>query len=324
MEELNEIRFNENNIRLNNNLVRGPILPEKVAELNRDVTVQGNTVVEGPVYARKLEIQSGDLEIRGAVFARMELYVNGEAEGNIAFKKSVGSADSVVSRATNCKLAFHSDVNAKTVTLYNAFVAGSVYADEIVLENSVVIGGVFATQQIDLTDSIVGTFNAPSVRLAGIVSLLLPSAFSVERIILAPDAELHNLTLSDLGALYKGLPQSPDSGKIRMNTDADEIKSTLANDEFQRTLHAYSIIGKVLAADLSNPDKFQNHFLLTAASLGAQLLKTYDMGIGGDGKLATLTVEKIRDFFFDVLHGKIEIQEMDGSFDLAGIMNYEL
>jgi len=66
-------------------------------------------------------------------------------------------------------------------------------------------------------------------------------------------------------------------------------------------------------------DKFQNHFLLTATSLGSQLLKTYDMGIGNDGKSATLTFEKIRDFFFDILHGKVEIQNIDGKFDISQI-----
>lgn len=93
MKELKEIRFNESNIQLNDNLVRGSILPEKVAELNRTITVQGNTVIEGPVYAYKLEIQNGNLDIQGAVFTQLELYVNTEATGNISFRKSVGSSN---------------------------------------------------------------------------------------------------------------------------------------------------------------------------------------------------------------------------------------
>jgi cytoskeletal protein CcmA (bactofilin family) len=319
MKELKELRFNESNIQLKDNLVRGSILPEKVAELNRTVTVQGDTVVEGPVYAHKLEIQNGDLEIQGAVFTQLELYINSEARGNVLFKKSVGSANSIVSRAANCNLVFHSDLNAKSVTLYNAFVAGSIYADEIILENCVVIGGVFATQQIDLTNCVVGTFNTPSVRIAQTVSLLLPSAFSIEKILVAPDTKLYNLSLADLGALYKGFPQAANSGKIEMNTETDEIKSTLAGEEIQKTLRSYTVIGKVLAADLLDTDKFQNHFLLTAASLGSQLLKTYDMGIAKDGKPATLTIDKIRDFFFDILKGKIEIQPIDGKFDISQI-----
>ena len=319
MKELKELRFNESNIQLKDNLVRGSILPEKVAELNRTITVQGNTVIEGPVYAHKLEIQNGDLEIQGAVFTQLELYVNSEVKGSVVFKKSVGSANSLVSRAAGCNIVFYSDINAKSVTLYNAFVAGSIYADEIILENCVVIGGVFATQQIDLTNCIVGTFNTPSIRIAQTVSLLLPSAFSIEKILVAPDTKFYNLSLADLGALYKGLPQAQNSGKIEMNTETDEIKSTLANEEVQKTLRSYTVIGKVLAADLLDTDKFQNHFLLTAASLGSQLLKTYDMGIGKDGKPATLTFDKIRDFFFDILKGKIEIQNIDGKFDISQI-----
>jgi len=319
MKELKELRFNESNIQLKDNLVRGSILPEKAAELNRTITVQGNTVIEGPVYAHKLEIQNGDLEIQGAVFTQLELYVNSEAKGNIAFKKSVGSANSLVSRAGNAKLVFHSDINAKSVALYNAFVAGSIYADDVVLENSIVVGGVFATQQIDLKNSLVGTFNTPSVRVEGSISLLLPSAFSIEPMIATADARLYNLSLADLGALYKGLPQAQNSGKIEMNITTDEVKTTLTNEEIQKTLRSYTVIGKVLAADLLDTDKFQNHFLLTAASLGTQLLKTYDLGVDAKGQPATLTMEKIRNFFFDILHGKIEVQGINGNFDISQI-----
>jgi hypothetical protein len=319
MKELKELRFNETDILLQDNLVRGSILPEKVSELNRNIIFKGNNVIEGPVFGHRLEIQQGDLEIQGAVFTQLELYVNSEATGNIAFKKSVGSANSIVSRAANCHLVFYSDINAKSVTLYNAFVAGSIYADEIVLENCVVIGGVFATQEIDLTNSIVGTFNTPSVRIAETVSLLLPSAFSIEKIFAAPNTKLYNLSLADLGALYKELPQAENSGKIEMNIATDEVKTTLANEEIQKTLRSYTVIGKVLAADLLDTDKFQNHFLLTAASLGSQLLKTYDMGVDKDGKPATLTFDKIRDFFFEILHGKIEVKILDGKFDISQI-----
>ena len=140
MKELKEIRFNETDVQLQDNLVRGSILPEKIAELNRNIIFKSNNVVEGPVYGHRLEIQQGDLEIQGAVFAQHELYVNSEAKGNIVFKKCVASANSIVSRASNSKIIFCSDINAKSVVLYNAFVAGSIYADNIILDNCVVEG----------------------------------------------------------------------------------------------------------------------------------------------------------------------------------------
>lgn len=319
MKELKELRFNENNIQLKDNLVKGSILPEKIAELDRTITIQGNAVIEGAVYAHKLEIQQGEAEFQGAVFTHLEMYVNSDAKGNISFKKSVGSANSIVSRALNCNLMFYSDINAKSVTLYNAFVAGSIYADEIILQNCVVIGGVFATQNIDITNSIVGTFNSPSVKVAQQLWLLLPSAFSIEKVISIPGTKFYNLSLADLGSLYKGNPQSENSGKIEMNFDTDEVKTTLSNAETQKLIRSYTVVGKVLAADLLDFDKFQNHFLLTAASLGSQLLKNYDLGVNKKGETVTLTFDKIRNLFFDILKGKIEIQEINGKFDIADI-----
>ena len=323
MKELNEIRFNETDIQLQDNLVRGSVLPEKMSELNRNIIFKGNNIVEGPVFGHRIEIKQGDLEIQGALFAQQELYINSDAKGTVTFRKCVGSANSVVSLASGCKPFFQSDINAKSVRLYNAFVAGSIYADEIVLENCVVIGGVFATQELEMKNSITGTFNTPAVRVSGIIYLLLPSAFSIEKMTAAAGTKLYNLSLADLGALYKGVPEAENSGKIEIDADSDEIKSNLVDDSTRKILRSYTVIGKVLAADLLDTDKFQNHFLLTAASLGPQLLKTYDMGIGKDGNAVPLSTEKIRDFFFDILNGKIVVRDMDGKFDISQITGKE-
>lgn len=319
MKELKEIRFNETDIQLQDNLVRGSILPEKIAELNRNIIFQGNNVVEGPIFGHRIEVRKGDLEVQGAAFAQHEFYVSADAEGKVQFKKSVGSANSIVSRAAKCELSFAADVNAKSVTLHNAFVAGSIYADEVQLDNCVVIGGVFATQEIEISNSIVGTFNSPVVRLAGINYLLLPSAFSIEKITAAAETKLYNLSLADLGSLYRGMPQAENSGRIAIDINIDEVKSKLADENEQKTLRSYTVVGKVLAADLIDTDKFQNHFLLTAASLGTQLLKTYDLGADSNGNLALLTLDNIRSFFFDILSGKREVQELSGSFSIADI-----
>ena len=317
MRELKEIRFNETDIQLQDNLVRGSILPEKIAELNRNIIFQGNNVVEGPIFGNRIEVRKGDLEVQGAAFAQTELYVSSDVEGKVLFKKSVGSANSIVSRAARCELSFASDINAKSVTLHNTFVAGSIYADEVQLDNCVVIGGVFAPQEIEMSNSIVGTFNTPVIRIAGINHLLLPSAFSIERITAAADAKLYNLSLADLGSLYRNMPQAENSGRIEIDINVDEVKSKLVDETTQKTLRSYTVVGKVLAADLIDTDKFQNHFLLTAASLGTQLLKTYDLGTNSKGDLAMLTIDNIRKFFFDILNGKIEVQQMSGSFNIS-------
>ena len=320
MKQLTEIRINGNQLSLDGNMVKGGILPEKIAELSRTVTIQKDTVIDGPVYANKITVENGDAEITGAVFAQNEIYVNTNAKGRITFRKATASAKGVVSRALGAEVSFCSDINAKEVSLTNSYVAGSIYADDIVLDNCVVIGGVFATNKIEMKDTIVGTFNAPSVTSDGTIQLLLPTAFSQEPMLTTPNVRFYNLSLADLGSLFRGNPQAPDSGRIPMNLDADDIKTTLSDENTRKALHTYTVVGKVLAADMVNADRFQNHFLLTAAALGPQLLRSYDLGPGADGKVTPLTVENIRSFFFKILRGQIEIQDISGTFSMGELL----
>lgn len=316
MSKLQELHITDSNIRLDNHIVKGGILPNKISELTRTVTVAGETVVEGPVYAHKLTIEAAPLTVTEAVFTQKEIYINSDVKGDITFHKAVGSALSVVTRAHNCNTTFRSDINSKSITLHNSFVGGSLYGDEIVLENCVVIGGVFATQSLILKDCIIGTFISPYVEMDGCINLLLPSVFSIERINYTANTHLYSLALADLGALYRHMPESPESGRIEINLDADDLHTTLTNGEQHRSLHSYSVVGKVLAADLIDTDKFQNHFLLTAAALGTQLLRNYDLGTDSEGKAAVLTIERIRAFFFELLSGKIKPKDIDGSFNI--------
>ena len=316
--EHTEIRFNDQDVRLRNHHVTGSILPQRMAELGRTITVDGDTIVEGAIYAHKMEVRNGETIIKGAVFTQLELYVNSEAQGRVIFEKSVASASSVAGLSRTCELSFHSDINAKSVALYGAFVAGSIYADEITLEDCVVIGGVFATTRASIGSSIVGTFNAPGIELQGAVGLLLPSAFSIERIATIPGTRLYNLSLADLGSMYRGMPQAQDSGRIEMDLEADQIATSLRDEKVERHVRSWSVVGRVLAADLVEMDKFHNHFLLTAASLGTQLLTNYDLpGSTSNGQPAALSMDRLRQFFFALREDPLKVRELDGTFDLA-------
>lgn len=320
MKDLKEIRLNDTNLVLNGNVVTGGILPMKIAELTRTVLVKGDCVIDGPTYTQKLTIEAGDVEFKGAVFSQNEIYVASSHQQSVTFRKSVASALSIASRSFDTKLTFCSDINAKEVTLANAFVGGSIYADEVELINCVVVGGVFATNGIKLDNCIVGTFNAPVVEASQQLSLLLPTAFSQEKMVTSPGMRMYNLALADLGGLFKHQPQAPDSGRIEMNVDTDDVRTTLADDQIRKSLHSYTVVSKVLIADILDSDKFQNHFLLTAAALGPQLLKTYTFGTDEQGNPIPLSVERIRDFFFDVLFGKVEIQPLDQTVTLQHFM----
>lgn len=319
MENLKEIRLNDNNLVLSGNIVPGGILPQKISELQRTVSIKSNSIVDGALYTSHLSIENGDVELRGAVYSQKEIYINSDAKGKVTFAKAVASSQAITSRANEVELSFCSDINAKEVTLCNAFVCGSIYADSIELTNCVVIGGVFASNSVFIKDSIVGTFNAQIVNIEGNVNLLLPSAFSLQSIS-SSNATLYNLSLADLGGLFKGEKQSEGSGKIEMNLNSDEMHTMLRDEETQVAINCYSVANKVIVADILDSDRFQNHFLLTASALGTQLLRSYKLDTKSQGEESNLSVNNLRHFFFDILSGKIVVQELSGEIQLNKLL----
>jgi len=320
MNELKEIRIGDERLMLHDNLVKSSILPRVSRELARDLTLQGNVVVEGAVFAHNLEIEDGPADLMGATYVQEEIHLRTDAKGIIRFRKAVGSSGRVVCLSPTARVWFGADLNAKVVRLRNTFVSASIFGEEIELENCVVIGGVFATRSLSMNGCIAGTFNSPSVRASLINYLLYPSAFSVEPIALLPDTAFYNLTLADLGSLFRGVEQKPNTGKIVLDMEVDAQRSVLV-DASQNTflVNSYSVASKVLAADLIDIEKMQSHFLLSAASLGSQLLKTYDLGPSADGNPAELTPEKLTEFFFSILEGRTQIADLDGSIDIEEI-----
>ena len=118
-------------------------------------------------------------------------------------------------------------------------------------------------------------------------------------------------------ALMRGTAEAPQSGKIRIEFQKDEQRTVLTGEESQQTLRSYSIAGKVLAVDLLDLDKLQNHFLLSSAGLGSQLLQQYDLGRDAAGKLVELTPDRISAFLFDILKGRVTPSTISATFSLA-------
>jgi hypothetical protein len=314
MKEMTEIRIGESIVGLKDNLVKTAILPKTSGELERDVNIQSNVTIEGAVYARNLIVDSGPAEFLGAVYAHSELHVKNDAADTIIFRKAVASNGSVVSLLLKGEGIYGADINAGAVKLKNCFVAGSIFAEEIQLENSVVLGGCFASKTLSLHNVIAGTFNAPEVKAGGVNYLLYPTAFSVEPMSCLPGTEFYNITLADLGALYKNEQEKPNTGKIRLDIEADSQRTVLVDETDAKTLlHSYSVASRILVSDLLDMENLENHFLILSASLGSQVLKTYALQTAEGGKSDELTLTAIAAFFFNILNGKIQIGSISGS-----------
>lgn len=316
MTDINDKDFGQNTITLRNNRVATSIIPRTNAELDRQVVVDTDVLVEGSVYAKFLEISNGPAEFRKAVFADKELHIKSDAKDLIYFVKSVASSQSVSSLLTNGKAIYGGDVNASTVKMKNCMVCGSIYGTEVQLENCVVLGGVFSSRSLTITGSMVGTFNSPEVNASGVNYLLYPTAFSVEPMSFLPGTEFWNLSLADLGSLFKGEDEKPNTGKIKIDFENDTQRTVLTDENGTQTLiNSYSVASRVLVSDLVNMEKMENHFLIISASLGSQILKTYSLTKSNGEKGPELNVKDIAEFFFNIVAGKVQIKEMDGKLD---------
>lgn len=318
MTDINDKDFGQNTITLRNNRVATSIIPRTNAELDRQVIVDTDVLVEGSTYAKFLEISYGPAEFRKAVFADKELHIKSDAKDLIYFVKSVASSQSISSLIANGRAIYGGDVNAPTIKMKNCMVCGSVYGTEIQLENCVVLGGVFASRSLTITSCMIGTFNSPEVNSSGINYLLYPTAFSVEPMSFLPGTEFWNLSLADLGSLFKEEEEKNNTGKIKIDFENDTQRTVLTDDNGTQTLiNSYSVASRVLVSDLIDMEKMENHFLIISASLGNQILKTYSLTKSNGEKGPELNVKDIAEFFFNILNGKIQIKEIDGkvSFD---------
>lgn len=325
MNEMKEIRFGDNLAVLKDNIVQTSILPQKVAELNRNLKLQGNVVIEGGVFGNTIEIENGPATFKSAVYTNRELHIKNDCKDIVMFNKAVCSADAVNAFITSGRAIFGADINGISVKLKNCFVAGSIFAAEVMLENCVVLGGVFGTKKITLTNSIAGTFHGPEVNMGGINYLLYPSAFSVEPVSPLPGTELWNLALADLGHLFKGEPQLETSGKIKMDYTSDGQRNVLTDPSDQTgigantIINSYSIASRVLAADMLDLEKLENHFVIGAGSLGSQILKNYTLTKEDGSKTEELSLPNIAEFFFKILSGEFEVQELNSEVSFSDL-----
>ena len=323
MEEIKELRFGDSEIILQNNLVRSAILPTSTKELSRNLKVRSNSTIEGAVFGNKIDILDGNVTFKGAVYANDELHIAGDISQRVTFEKAVAAADTVSAFVTSASVIFGSDINAQRIRLKNCYVGGSLFAEEIHLEGCVVLGGVFATKQMTVTDSLFGTFHAPSAELSGLNYMLYPACFSVEPVSLLPNTEVYNLSLADLGALFRKDPERERTGKIRMDFENDHQQMVLVGEEDSTTvINSYSVSGRVLTADLIDFDKLQNHFLIEAGALGTQILKVYTLSKDDGTKSEPLTVENVAGFLFDVAKGRVTIQDLSGEIDFAELKKH--
>ncbi|MBE0674195.1 MAG: hypothetical protein IH591_06005, partial [Bacteroidales bacterium] len=176
--ETNKIR-NEKLFMLSNEIFPDSILPFGRNELQRDVRLTGEVKIEGGIFCKNLDIEGSDVFIQKSVYAEDTISVSLPKPGYVWFNSPVGAGHSILRKDNSeGRLRFSHSVDAKILNLNNTIVYGNIMADNIILNNSIVLGGVFCAGTLEISDSIVGTYNSVDVVQKGKLGIMYPLAIS--------------------------------------------------------------------------------------------------------------------------------------------------
>jgi hypothetical protein len=168
--------FNDQAAILKNEIYSNSIIPSKRTEMWRRVELHGDTYVMGGIFGDSLLVQGGDVYVRDAVYIRDNVQIHTPPEGKTWFHSVLASGMSITNVSGNARIRFSSDIHAKKVNLRNVIVYGNVVCEDIILEDCVVLGGVFARQSLTIANSIIGTFETPTLTQRSHIGILQPFA----------------------------------------------------------------------------------------------------------------------------------------------------
>lgn len=190
------VQPNKLNVTISNR-VPSSVTPSKSAELLRDVRLEDGFDIGGSLYAYNLDA-SGSGICRGSVFARREATLHPPTvfDGNAVNDKpmsfqagiyagqvitteiSSSKSTSPVETASHTPLIIRGDVTAPRVRLENAVVVGSVRADNAVIKDSIILGTALVKERLQIDNSVLISYNASQVELAGRNTIIFPYAIS--------------------------------------------------------------------------------------------------------------------------------------------------
>lgn len=158
MKNLREVNLSNTALTLSDVHVTSAILPKKTSELATNIATSGEVLIEGPVYANNMEVSSGNLKTLGALYCNNELHVKNDFEGELNFTKAVAAAKSIAALLTTSMAIFGSDLNAPSVKLKNAFVAGASMARRLLLKIALFLGEFFRQRALWLLIALLELF----------------------------------------------------------------------------------------------------------------------------------------------------------------------
>ncbi len=168
---------------------RGPAVPTRHAELDREVYVEPGASVDGSVLGGRVLIAGPKTTVTGPVYGRRSLNIK-PAGGRVFLGGGAIARQAVLVEPSAQESGWTSivgDVHADRIRLHRTLVFGAVFGRSVSLEHSAVLGGAFARGTLNMTSSLVSTFQAGTCQMnEGCLLLFLGGTASDEVIVRRP------------------------------------------------------------------------------------------------------------------------------------------
>ncbi len=177
------------------------ILPSDSKMLLDNIKLKNNFRINGAIYGHNIEIR-GKGFVNGPIMAREEIiiYPPTQEDEQILLSSGISSRKAIsvkipkkgkqtpVNDPKFAPLVIKGDVCSNIVHLENAIVLGNIHSDDAYLKDSIILGVPIIQNKLELTNTMVVTFDAKIVNLYKSNTLWLPYGIASERISFTEDS----------------------------------------------------------------------------------------------------------------------------------------
>lgn len=209
---------------------RGPEVPTKHAELDREVYVEPGATVDGAILGGRVVVSGPDTTISGPVYARRSIRLTPKG-GRIELGGGAIARDGALVEAAGNESGWTTivgDVHSDQVRLSRTFVLGAVFGRVVSLEQCAVLGGVHANETLTLSSSLVSTFQCSRCDIGpGCYLLFLGATASEELVVRRP---VTCLQFVGWDWLLEGA-ETAKGGRVQLTQEDVELMDALEDDK---------------------------------------------------------------------------------------------
>jgi hypothetical protein len=200
--------------------IEGNIFPKSERDVLFPLTIKPTDQqieVAGSIYARSIEVESGQAVICGPIASRGDILVHRNSgcfkakagittlSGLVVGEKS-SSEDQLVNDCSQCRALIKGDiVSNQSVVLNNSVVFGSIKAVNCTLTNSIVLGTVHCEDHLTVQMSSIGGYTSREVTFEGICTLFNSLGETQQRPIFLPFEDVSGKIIPNSMHLYSAL-----------------------------------------------------------------------------------------------------------------------